>query len=167
MAKPVFIVLDQLSRVVTSRKGKISANKASIDAINNVDTGILANAKSYADGKIGTVEEGKTVVEMITSSSYDDTALKGRVSANETAITTLNGSGEGSVSKAIDDAFNDFATKVTDDGVVNSYKELIDYAAQHGSEFTALVGDVTELQTLVGEGYTIATSDQITALLAD
>lgn len=167
MAKPVFIVLDQLSRVVTSLKGKISANKASIDAINNIDTGILANAKSYADGKIGTVEEGKTVVEMITASSYDDTALKGRVSANETAISTLNGSGEGSVSKAIDDAFNDFATKVTDDGVVNSYKELIDYAAQHGSEFTALVGDVTDLQALVGEGYTIATSDQITALLAD
>ena len=26
----------------------------------------------------------------------------------------------------IDDAFNDFSTKVSDDGVVNSYKELID-----------------------------------------
>ena len=49
-------------------------------------------------------------------------------------IDVLNGTGAGSVTKAINDAFNDFATKVTDDGVVNSYKELIDWAASHGAE---------------------------------
>ena len=43
---------------------------------------------------------------------------------------------------AIDAAFNDFATKVSDDAVVNTYKELIDYAAEHGTEFTELVGEV-------------------------
>ena len=44
--------------------------------------------------------------------------------------------------KAINDAFDDFAAKVSDDNVVNTYKELIDYAAEHGAEFTALVGTV-------------------------
>lgn len=68
--------------------------------------------------------------------------VSGRVTANENAIATLNGTGAGSVSKAIDDAFNEFSTRVSDDAVVNTYKELIDYAAEHGSEFTELVGEV-------------------------
>lgn len=64
---------------------------------------------------------------------------------NKSAIETLNGTAAGSVKKAIDDAFNDFATKVSDDGVVNTYKELIDYAAAHGTEYTALIGEVSAL----------------------
>lgn len=83
-------------------------------------------------------------------------ALEDRVEANESAIEVLNGTGEGSVDKKITDAFNDFSTKVTDDGVVNSYKELIDYAAEHGSEFTELVGEVDAntkaIATLNGTG---------------
>ena len=64
-------------------------------------------------------------------------------------IDTLNGTGAGSVSKAITDAFNDFATKVTDDGVVNSYKELIDWAASHGSEATEMTAAIQALQGLL------------------
>ena len=39
----------------------------------------------------------------INANKYDDTALKAKVTANETAITTLNGEGEGSVKKQIID----------------------------------------------------------------
>ena len=67
-----------------------------------------------------------------------DAALQGK-------IDVLNGTGEGSVDKKINDAFNDFATKLSDDNVVNTYKELIDYAATHGAEFTELVGTVTDM----------------------
>ena len=70
------------------------------------------------------------------------TALTNRVSANETAISTLNGTGTGSVDKKIADAINKFATDASTDGTVNPYKELIDYAASHGAEFTELVGVV-------------------------
>lgn len=70
------------------------------------------------------------------------TALTNRVSANETAISTLNGTGAGSVDKKIADAINKFATDASTDGTVNTYKELIDYAASHGAEFTELVGVV-------------------------
>lgn len=69
-------------------------------------------------------------------------ALTKRVGDNETAISTLKGSGEGSVDKKINDAFNEFATNLSDDATVNTYKELIDYAATHGEEFTELVGEV-------------------------
>lgn len=54
--------------------------------------------------KIGDVEEGKTVVEMIADVVYDDTVLAGRVATIEGAITILNGEGEGSVKKTVDDA---------------------------------------------------------------
>lgn len=70
------------------------------------------------------------------------TTLMDRVSANENAILALNGGGTGSLDQRIADAINEFAAKVSDDGTVNTYKELIDYAATHGPEFTELVGEV-------------------------
>lgn len=144
------------------------------------------NAKAYADGKdtaiaaakkagddaqadvnalaskVGTVPDSKTVVQMIAdaqdAATYDDTALKARVTANETAINTLNGSSTvtGSVDKKVADAINDFATKVSSDGTVNTFKELIDYAASHTSEYSELSGDVqantNAIATLNGTG---------------
>lgn len=80
---------------------------------------------------------------------------------------TLTGDGEGSISKMIDKAINKFATDVTDDNVVNSYKELIDWVAKHGPEATKMAGGISEnktaiadLKTLVGtlpEGVTSTT----------
>lgn len=78
---------------------------------------------------------------------YDDTALKNRVTQTETAITTLNGTGDGSVSKTVNNALNDFATKISNDNVVNTYKELVDYAAENSSEIAEMVGNISKLQT--------------------
>lgn len=121
------------------------------------DAAVKANADAIdaVEATIGTVTEGKTVVEMIadaqTAATYDDTALAGRVTTVEGAITTLNGEGAGSVKKTVDDALNDFATKVSNDGVVNTYKELVDYAAENGAEVATLVGKVSALETTVGK----------------
>jgi hypothetical protein len=146
----------------------------------------LASAKSYADGKdtaiaeakkagtdaqsavdalsdkVGTVTEGKTVVQMIadaqTAATYDDTAVKASIKSNADAIATLNGASTvtGSVDKKIADAINDFSTKVSEDGTVNTFKELIDYAATHKGEYSTLSGDVqkntTAIATLNGTG---------------
>lgn len=144
------------------------ANKAAAAA-----AAAAANAQTAADtaqdgvnalaAKVGTVTEGKTVVQMIeeaqTAATYDDTEVKASIKTNADAISVLNGAGEGSVSKSINDAFNDFATKVSDDNVVNTYKELVDYAASHSSEFTELVGEVTTnknaIATLNGDEATV------------
>ena len=84
-------------------------------------------------------------------------------------IDVLNGSGTGSVSKAITDAFNDFATKVSDDGVVNSYKELIDWAATHGGEATQLAAAITNIENLLvgigGDGNPATVNAAITAAI--
>lgn len=97
------------------------------------------------------------------------TALKNSINAKakQSDLDTLTGEGEGSISKMITDAINDFATKVSDDGVVNSYKELIDWVSAHGAEAAEITGDIEEnstainnLKTLIGtlpEGATATT----------
>lgn len=128
-----------------------AAKKAGDDAQADVDA---------LEAKVGTVPADKTVVEMISdaqaAATYDDTQVKADIKANADAIDVLNGTGAGSVDKKITDAFNDFATKVTDDGVVNSYKELIDWAATHGAEAAEMAGAITALQNILagigGEG---------------
>lgn len=97
----------------------VKANADAISAINNETTGILAQAKTYADGKdaaiaaakkagddaqtavdtlagkVGTVPADKTVVQMIadaqTAATYDDTQIKKDIKANADAIDVLEG----------------------------------------------------------------------------
>lgn len=94
-----------------------------------------------------------------------DTALQtavntaqGDAAANKAAIATLNGTGVGSVKKQVDDAINAFATNVSNDGVVNTFKELVDYCATHGSEAAEMAGNIeknksaiAKLETFVGK----------------
>lgn len=110
----------------------VQANADAIAAINNADTGILKQAKTYADGKdaaiaaakkagddaqadvdaletkVGTVPADKTVVQMISdaqaAATYDDTALAGRVTAAESDIDALETKvGDKSVSVQIEE----------------------------------------------------------------
>lgn len=88
----------------------------------------------------------------------DKEALQTQITANKTAIDTLNGTGEGSVNKQITDAINKFATDVTDNNTVDSFKELVDWVAEHGPEAAEMAADITAnanaitaLQTKVGD----------------
>lgn len=89
-----------------------------------------------------------------------------RVEAVEGAVDVLNGDSnvEGSVKQIVDEAINKFATDVGNDEVIDSYKELIDYVADHGSEAAAMARDITNLKGLVG---TTSVEDQIAAAVAD
>lgn len=78
-------------------------------------------------------------------------AEQSAVTSLQGEITTLKGSGEGSVQKAIDDAINQFATNVSDDDVVNSFKELVDWAAEHGSEAAEMSAGIQENKNAVQE----------------
>lgn len=74
-----------------------------------------------------------------------------KATENTKAIEKLNGEGEGSVKQSINDAFNEFATNVTNNDVIDTYIELINYAAEHGPEFANLVGVVDGIDKHVGE----------------
>lgn len=138
------------NEAVSTNASAIEANKTAIEAIQ--DDYLTSTDKDQLEDEIEKVSEKAT--------------------ANASAIEKLNGEGEGSVKQSIDNAFNDFAAKVSDDKVVNTYKELIDYAAEHGSEFTTLVGTVDSIDKHVGEvetnlnGYKTEVSDQFTEVHA-
>lgn len=192
---------DAAKAVSDLENGKVKTNTEAIAAINNAETGILKQAKNYADGKdaaiaaakqaaddaaaavtalengqvntnktdiaaintkIGMIPDGKTVAQAIedakTAATYDDTAVKGLIKNNTDAIDVLNGGDtvNGSVAKSVKDAINNFATEISEDGTVNTFKELVDYVAAHGSEYTAAIADIaankSAIKTLNGTG---------------
>lgn len=69
----------------------------------------------------------------------------------ETLETQMNGTGEDSVDAKIDAKINEFATAISDNETVDTFKELVDYVANHGGEAATLAADITNLQGLVGE----------------
>lgn len=92
----------------------------------------------------------------IKASEYDDTELKAKVSANESAITVLNGEGEGSVKKQVDDA----VAKIVSDApeAYNTLKEISDWISSHADDAAAMNSqistnkiDIATLKALIGE----------------
>lgn len=125
-----------------------AAEKANADAIKAIQDDYLVEAdKTELQGNI-------------------DALTNGAVKTNTDAIATLNGNSsvEGSVDKKVADAINAFATQVSDDQTVNTYRELINYAATHGAEFTELVGEVDgnakAIETLNGDVNTAGSVDK-------
>ena len=109
----------------------------------------------------------------VTRATEAEEALGGRidtlgekVTANETAIGVLNADANtaGSVDKKVADAINAFATQITDDGTINTYKEALEYISTHGAEYTALLGKVTAnetaIATLNGDAQTAGSVDK-------
>lgn len=126
-----------------------AAKKAGEDAQADVDA--LA-------GKVGTVPESKTVVQMIAdaqaAATYDDTALKGRVTATETAISTLNGTGDGSVKKQVADAVAGIVADAPE--AYDTLKEISDWISGHASDASAMNSQINTnkdaIATLNGTG---------------
>lgn len=113
-------------------------------AINGTDIAIKGLAALAYKAKVS-----KTDLDSALDTVINAKAEQSAVAALSGKIDVLNGSGTGSIKKAIDDAFNDFATKVTDDDVVNSYKELIDWVAQHGGEAAQMSAAITKIEGLL------------------
>ena len=100
----------QLGAAGTSGISKdVKDNKAAIDAINNAETGILAQGKKYTDGKIDEVTT-KVTANTTAISKEQDRAKKAE-KANADALAKLNGTSEteGSVAKSISDALADYS----------------------------------------------------------
>lgn len=117
------------NKVVSTNASDILSNKNAIEEIQ--DDYLTSTDKEQLQDDISKVSEKAT--------------------DNAAAIAILNGNGEGSIEQSIDNAFNEFAANISNDDVVNTYKELIDYAAEHNSEFVTLVGNVDSINVHVGE----------------
>lgn len=106
------------------------------------------DAEEFKTAVEGLQSDIKTLQDIVTPSTEGSQPLLSRV---ETLEEQMNGEAEGSVDAKIDAKINEFANQISDDGTVNTLKELIDYVANHGGELETLVADITNLQTLVGD----------------
>lgn len=149
--------------LATKINGK--ANVGTADDTSDMDT--LKGAKKYADekaaavqtevdaleAKVGTVEESKTVVQMIEeaqeAATYDDTEIKAKVQANTNAIGVLNGEAtvEGSVKKTVADEI----AKVIADAPesFDTLKEISDWISSHSDDAAAMNSAITALQGIL------------------
>lgn len=171
VAKAVADAKTALEGKITAVEGKADAAQGDVDNLETYVGTIPETAKSknvvayvdektsgiVSDAELNALKTRMTTAEGSIKTNADDIdALEGRAdaveakaTANAAAITTLNGEGAGSVKKQIDDAFNDFATKVSDDNVVNTYKELVDYCATHSSEAAEMAGNIAKNATAI------------------
>ena len=91
------------------------------------------------------------IQEILTPSAEGEIPLLDRVKALEGNVDTLNGdeNTDGSVLKIVKDEINSFATKMTEGDTIDTFKELVDYVADHAPEAAQMASDITALQTAV------------------
>lgn len=156
----------------------VADNTASINAVNN---------------KIGSVADGKTLVEMITEAAYDDTTLAGRVATIEGDYlkaadkTALEGKITEESNKAKTDAIAAIMGEAGIDEKYDTLKEIADWilsdttaSAQlitrvtniekdylKGADKTELQGEIDALETLVGTLPEGATSTTVVAYIQE
>lgn len=120
---------------VSALELKVTANENAVKTINEttipgvlVEVNKKANADNvYSKSEIGTITEGKTLVQMIeaakTEASYDDAEVRGLItSESERAIAA-----EGALSGRLDTVETFFAAVETPDETINTLAEIVSY----------------------------------------
>lgn len=147
--------------------------QASVDALTAENGAITKNTAAIAalETESATHETKTDAASKLTEAKkYTDALANGQVKTNTEAIATLNGDNTvaGSVDKKIADAINDFSTKVTDNGTIDTFKELVDYVGTHGGEAAEMASAIDALETKVGEkSVQVQISEAITAANLD
>lgn len=142
-------VASLIEKVGAAKEGETAATGlyALIEAAQKQADKGVADAKTADDKAVAAqadVDALKTVV-----GADDTTGLRKRIKTNEDAIGVLKGTGEGSVAKAINDAIDAFATKATDNGTIDTFKELVDWVAKHPEVVNGLTGDINKLKAIL------------------
>ena len=137
--------------------------------VNNVDIAV-AGLKALAYK----AQVSEADFDAALKAAFKAKAEQSALNAVKSDVDTLKGSGAGSVDQKVTDALNEFATKVSDDKVVNTYKELVDWAAQHGGEAATMAGNITKntkaieaVKTLIGTLPEEAASKDIVGYIAE
>ena len=169
--------LTKADKVKNDKDGNlVDSGKAvtDFDAAGAADT-----AKTEVLNVVGTIPadaKAKNVVdyikEVVQTGSYDDKQIKADIAANKDAIDTLNGTGDGSVKKAVSDA----VAKIVADApeAYDTLKEISDWISTHTSDAATMNSqintnkdDITKLKTLIGTLPESATSKDIVSYIAE
>lgn len=172
------LTTEDADKVLSAKQGVVLKGliEAEAEARDAADDTLQANIDTLNE-KIGVVPEGSdTVIAYVNLKAQEvlDSATGGssesaasvklqldnykaendpKVTANTNAIAVLNGDSttEGSVDKKVADAINEFATQISDDGTINTYKEILNYISEHGGEANDMMAAIDALETLVGD----------------
>lgn len=150
---------------VDAVSAKVGANETAIATLKDttipaINTEINKKANSadvYTKTEIGTIAEGKTLIQMIedaqSAATYDDTAIKASIKQNTDAIAILNGDVEtaGSVAKVAADAAKAEVAAVVDSApeAFNTLKEIATWISEDETATEALVSRVTANETAI------------------
>ena len=142
-------VVSLIEKVGSATQGETAATGlyALIEAAQKQADKGVADAKT-ADDKAIAAQTDIDALEAVIGAD-DTTGLRKRIKTNEDVIGVLNGTGEGSVTKAVNDAINDFATKATENGTIDTFKELVDWVAGHPDIVNGLTGDINKLKAIL------------------
>ena len=141
--------------------------------------GAADSAKAEVLGVIGTIPADATaknvvdyIKEAVTAGAYNDTQIKADIAANKGAIDTLNGTGDGSVKKAVADAVAKIVAEAPE--AYDTLKEISDWITTHTSDAATMNSqintnktDIANLKTLIGTLPDTATSKDIVSYIAE
>lgn len=141
----------EAANATAAAEAKTAANNAQTAADNaQADVNAL-------EGKVGTVPEGKTVVQMIsdaqTAATYDDTQVKADLTAVTGKVTTLVGADANKSVRTI--ANEELAAQLVPEGAKESLNTLSEIAAwiqAHPDDAAAMNAAITALQNKVDTG---------------
>ena len=151
------------AQLTKGENGEIKWAVPSTEIIEGIqaDVADLKNVVKGLNTNVGGLRADIEVLKLdVSTLQSDSSTLLGRIEGLETKI----GSGDGTIDALIDAKINAFANKISDDGTVNTLKELVDYVADHGGEVATFAGDIASLKDLVG---TDPVKDQIAAAIAN
>ena len=142
-------VTSLIEKVGAAKDGETAATGlyALIEAAQKQADKGVTDAKA-ADDKAVAAQADVDALETVVGAD-DTTGLRKRIKTNEDAIGVLKGTGEGSVAKAVSDAIDAFATKATDNGTIDTFKELVDWVAGHPDIVNGLTGDINKLKAIL------------------
>lgn len=129
---------DAATAVSALENGKVKANTEAIAAINNTETGILKQAKNYADGKDAAIAAAKKAGDDAATAVTD--LKNGQVKTNADAITAINNKiGTIPDGKTVAQAIEDAKTAATyDDTALVGRVTAIEEDYLKGADKTAL-----------------------------
>ena len=129
---------DAAAAVTALEKGQVKTNADAIAAINNADTGILKQAKTYADGKDTAIAEAKQAGD--DAATAVTTLENGKVKTNTDAIAAINTKlGAIPADKTVAEAIEDAKTAATyDDTAIKNRVKTIEDDYLKGADKTAL-----------------------------
>lgn len=133
---------DAKTAVTTLENGKVKDNADAIAAINNAETGILKQAKTYADGKDTAIAEAKQAGD--DAAAAVKTLEDGQVKTNTDAIAAVNTKlGAIPADKTVAEAIEDAKTAATyDDTAIKNRVKTIEDDYLKGADKTEVKNEI-------------------------